>query len=137
MNLVQKFEKLYVTKEYDKLLETLKENKDEESLYILGKVFFEQRDIEKAIYYFEKSKNFYEVAKCKFLNKDLKGAKHFLQKIKETTIASEWLSFLIDLIEDKVKKYPTFFQVRNFLEVYLSLLFEYDNIDYSEKIKNS
>lgn len=137
MKPVQIFEKLYVTKEYSELLEILEENKDEKSFNILGKVFFEQGDLKKAIYYYEKAKNFYEVAKCKFLNKDLKGAKSFLKKVEDATIASEWLSFLIDLMEDRVRKYPTFFQVRNFLEVDLSLLFEFNNIEYAEKMINS
>lgn len=136
MNSVQLFEKLYFKKEFSELFDILQGNEDEKSLYIIGKIYFEQGDLDKAIKFFEKSKAYFEVAKCKFLKKDLFGAKLFLNKIQEKTIASEWLSFLIDVIENKVKKYPTFFQVRNFLEVDLSLLFETNNIEYAEKIIN-
>lgn len=136
-NIVKILEELYSNKNLSELFQKLKDKKDEESLYFLGKIHFIRGDIGKAISYFEKSNNFCEAAKCKFIKKDVWGAKNLLKKEKKDTQLLDWLNFLVSLVEDNIERLPTFFEVRNFLEVDLSLLFDFNNIDFAEKIVNN
>ena len=136
-NIVQIFEKLYKDQDFSELFQELKDKKDEKSFYFLAKIFMLQGDLNKAIPLFEKAKDYCEAAKCKFIKKDIFGAKLLLHKEKEDSPLLQWIDFLISLIEDRVNRLPSFFEVRNFLEVDLSALLDFGNIDFAEKIINN
>ena len=137
LNKLQILEKLYFKKEMSSLFQEIKNNDDDLSLYFIGKIYFSQGNFDKAAKIFEKTKNFCEAARCKLIINDIRGAKKLLQKNKEVSPLSDWLDILIRIIEEKVNRLPTFFEVRNFLEVDLSTLFEAGNINFAEKIVNS
>ena len=65
---------------------------------------------------------------------DLNGAKRSLINIKEYDIRAHWLDFMISLIELCANGYPTYFELRNFLEIDLNILLHYYKGDYVENI---
>lgn len=75
-----------------------------------------------------------ELGYSKLLDDDLKEAKKIFESIKEKDIRANWGLFMISLIEGDVKFYPTYFELRNFLEIDLNILMHYFKGDYVEKI---
>lgn len=75
-----------------------------------------------------------ELGYSKLLDDDLKEAKKIFESIKEKDIRANWGLFMISLIEEDVKFYPTYFELRNFLEIDLNILMHYFKGDYVEKI---
>lgn len=67
-------------------------------------------------------------------NEDLEKAKFAFSQIKDSDVRAKWALFMISLIEGNVKEYPTYLQLRNFLEIDLNLLIHYFKGDYVEKI---
>ena len=67
-------------------------------------------------------------------NEDLENAKFAFSQIKDSDVRAKWALFMISLIEGNVKEYPTYLQLRNFLEIDLNLLIHYFKGDYVEKI---
>ncbi len=68
------------------------------------------------------------------INENLEEAKKNFQLIKEQDIRANWALFMISLIEGDVRDYPTYFQLRNFLEIDLNILIHYFKGEYAEKI---
>ena len=60
MNFVQILEKLYLEKDYTKLFQELQNCNDEQSLYLIGKAYFEQMDFDNAIKVFDSIDVFFE-----------------------------------------------------------------------------
>ena len=97
---------------------------------------------EKLLTYFDEScqqffvKNAYtlENAYIKLLSSDIAGAKELFLSIKDSDIRAHWALFMISLIEGDVREYPSYFELRNFLEIDLNILIHYYKGDYVEKI---
>lgn len=70
---------------------------------------------------------------CLMLDKLDKAQKHFLA-LNGRDDRAEWALFLLCMIQDSVKTGPTYFQIRNFLEIDLNLLMLYCKGEYIEKI---
>lgn len=68
------------------------------------------------------------------VNENLEEAKKNFQLIKEQDTRANWALFMISLIEGNVREYPTYFQLRNFLEIDLNILIHYFKGEYVEKI---
>lgn len=79
-------------------------------------------------------KNILENAYSCLFDENLEEAKKNFQLIKEQDIRASWALFLISLIEGDVREYPTYFQLRNFLEIDLNILISYFKGEYAEKI---
>lgn len=75
-----------------------------------------------------------ECAYCFLFNEDLENAKFAFSQIKDSDVRAKWALFMISLIEGNIKEYPTYLQLRNFLEIDLNLLIHYFKGDYVEKI---
>ena len=75
-----------------------------------------------------------ENAYCEILNENLEKAKELLAKIKDNNIRAHWLLIMISFIEGAVIEYPTYFELRNFLEIDLNLLIKYCKGTYVENI---
>lgn len=75
-----------------------------------------------------------ELGYCKLLSEDLNSAKEIFQTIKDSDIRASWALFMISLIEGNVTEYPTYFELRNFLEIDLNLLISYFKGYYVENI---
>ena len=84
--------------------------------------------------FFAKSSYALEYSYCCLINDDFETAKKNLQLIKSHDIRAHWLDFLISLIELRANGYPTYFQLRNFLEIDLNILLHYYKGDYVENI---
>ncbi|MCI1273434.1 MAG: hypothetical protein LKG27_03260 [Clostridiaceae bacterium] len=86
--------------------------------------------------FFEKNKDFLELGYFYFLNDNLKKAKDCFDKVLDTDIRAHWAKFLIELIENNISYYPSYFELRNFLEIDLDILIKHFKGEYVEKIVN-
>lgn len=68
------------------------------------------------------------------LKDNLSQAKNLFSAIKENDIRAHWANFMISLIEGDVREYPSYFELRNFLEIDLNILICNYKGDYVEKI---
>lgn len=77
-----------------------------------------------------------ECAYCKLLSGDAQGAKLEFEKVAKTDFRADWGRKLIQFIEGYVPELPSYFQIRNFLEIDLNLLLQAKRPDYVENIIN-
>ncbi|MFR1672575.1 MAG: tetratricopeptide repeat protein [Candidatus Gastranaerophilaceae bacterium] len=91
-------------------------------------------DIDGCQQFFEKKGYILEAAYCELLNENLLKAKALFQTILEQDIRAHWGLFIISLIEGNAQECPSYFEIRNFLEIDLNLLIEYYKGEYVEKI---
>lgn len=68
------------------------------------------------------------------LNENLEEAKMNFMLIKEQDNRANWALFMISMIEGDVREYPTYFQLRNFLEIDLSIFITHFKGEYADKI---
>ncbi len=124
----------YADKNYSEVKERLKNSFDHRSFNLLGKLELWQGNTNEAFAYFNKSQNIFGCAYCKFLSGNLKEAAVLLNLINNSSSAVNWLLCLINVLENKYEVHPTYFQIRNFYEQDLSMLFFYNKKSYIEKI---
>lgn len=86
--------------------------------------------------FFEQNGNVLEYAYCKLLSGDAQGAKAEFNKIAKTDFRADWARKLVQFIEGYVSNVPSYFQIRNFLEIDLNLLLQARQPDYIENIIN-
>lgn len=84
--------------------------------------------------FFEQNGYNLEAAYCYLLEDDLKNAKELFARSSEKDIRAQWGIFLCGLIEKRVNTYPSYLQLRNFLEIDLNILIRYYKGDYVENI---
>ena len=90
---------------------------------------------EKALEYFNQAENLYGCAYVKFLTGELDEAKVILTLIKGSSSAVNWLLCLINIINGCITNItPTYFQIRNYYEQDLEMLFKYRQKEIIEKI---
>ena len=79
--------------------------------------------------------NSLEAAYLAVLNENLDIAKSIFDKIDSPRAI--WGSILVGILEGYIKIYPTYFQIRNFLEIDLDLLLKNEKIPYVEQLIGS
>ena len=84
--------------------------------------------------FFESHKNYVEAGYCDIVLENLKRAYESFEKIAQEDTRAHWGKFLIQMIKGDIKQAPTYFEIRNFLEIDLSILLTYCKGDYIEKI---
>lgn len=84
--------------------------------------------------YFENNGYFTEAGYCCIVLDDLNKAEKLFTLTKDYDSRAAWGLFLLQLIKDNIKSFPTYFQIRNFLELDLSIFILYCKGDYIEKI---
>lgn len=84
--------------------------------------------------FFVKNGNMLELAYARLLCEDVEGAKKLFSAIENNDIRAHWALFMISLIEGEAQEYPSYFELRNFLEIDLNILITYYKGDYVEKI---
>jgi len=84
--------------------------------------------------YFLKKGYILEYAYSCLLNDDIESAKKNFELIKDEDIRAHWGLILISLIEGNVKEYPSYFELRNFLEIDIDILIHYFKGYYVENI---
>ncbi len=111
----------------------------QEDKYLLNKEKLFNGNLKQAKTFFAKNGFTLEYAYCKLLEDDLKGAKQLFSKTKDNDTRALWGYKLATILQRKFTteeinydEMPTFFQLRNFLEVDLSLLMTYNKGNYVE-----
>ncbi len=84
--------------------------------------------------FFEKNKNYVEAGYCNIILDNLKQANEDFDKAISDNIRAHWGKLLIQMITGQISSAPTYFEIRNFLEIDLSILITYCKGDYIEKI---
>lgn len=84
--------------------------------------------------FFVKNGYILENAYYELISENLSKAKNLFNTIKHNDIRAHWASFMISMIESDIREYPSYFELRNFLEIDLNILISYFKGDYVEKI---
>ena len=84
--------------------------------------------------FFVKKGYILENAYCELLNDNLENAKKLFLLIQDEDIRAKWALFMVSMIENNIKEYPSYFMLRNFLEIDLNILIKHFKGDYVEKI---
>lgn len=86
--------------------------------------------------FFEKNNFLLELGYAKILTEQLDEAKSIFQSICEKDIRAKWALMLVNILLSKPALYPSYFEIRNFLEIDLNLLILYQKGDYTQEIIN-
>jgi len=97
---------------------------------------FYEKNYKAGLSLFIAENDFYSAGLCALLAKNTKEARNFWKK-SENSPASQWGLCVLDIIENKPKKIPSFFQTRAFLEVYLNLFLQNNLIDWAQSLVNA
>lgn len=124
----------YIEKNYSKIKELLKNFNESWSFNILGQINIYESDLKKAEEYFQKAGNIEGCAYCHFLSGNIKEADILLRIVKDSSPFVNWLLCLFGIINNKIEIYPTYFQIRNFYEQDLELLFKFKQYELIEQI---
>lgn len=84
--------------------------------------------------YFENNGYYTEAGYCCIVLDKLDKAEKLFNIAKDYDNRAKWGLFLLQLIKDNICSFPTYFQVRNFLELDLNLFILYCKEKYVEKI---
>ncbi len=84
--------------------------------------------------YFENNGYFVEAGYCCIILDKLDKAEKLFQLASENDIRADWGLFLLQMLKGEIKSFPTYFQVRNFLELDLNIFILYCKENYVEKI---
>lgn len=84
--------------------------------------------------YFENNQYYVEAGYCCIVLDELDKAEKLFEQAKVYDNRAVWGLFLLQMIRGDIKSFPTYFHVRNFLEIDLNILILYCKGDYVEKI---
>lgn len=84
--------------------------------------------------FFEENKFYVEAGYCYIVLDKLEKAQEMFNLAKDYDVRAKWGLLLIQMIKDDIRSFPTYFQVRNFLELDLNILILYCKGNYVEKI---
>lgn len=84
--------------------------------------------------FFEKNDYLLEAAYCNIIEDDLNKARYLFEKNKDIDPRACWGIFLTEVLNQDVKKNPTYFEIRNFLEIDMNILIQYYKGEYVENI---
>lgn len=76
----------------------------------------------------------YEAGLASFLSGNLSLARKLFEIKEENCPASSFGIIVLDVLEGRPKKYPKYFQIRSFLEIYLNLLIENNFLEWAQKL---
>lgn len=93
-------------------------------------------DFSTAQEYFEQNGFVLEYAYCRLLSGDSEGAKKAFLKISKFDSRADWGEKLTQFIDRYVKVAPSYFQIRNFLEIDLNMLIQAGQAQFVENIIN-
>lgn len=84
--------------------------------------------------FFEKNNFPLELAYCKLLTGKLIEAEKLFTGIQECETRARWGKIISKILLEKQTPYPTYFDIRNFLEIDLNLLINYEKGEFVEEI---
>lgn len=129
-------EELYKQKNYSKIKELLKNSNESWSFNILANICLQEGDFNGAYNYYNLAKNTQGCGYCKFITGEIEQAKIILSLVKDSSSFVNWILFLTELCEGKTGITPTYFQIRNFYEQDLEMLFTAKQYEIIKKIIN-
>lgn len=115
---------VYVNKDPDKalqIIEPFEENGTKEVLELFAYAFFLKGEYKRAAVFYKKAEMLYQQGYCLLMSGDNASAKKIWSKLDKSSALS-WGLCLVDYVEQKVSKIPTYLQIRNYLEKDLSNL---------------
>lgn len=68
------------------------------------------------------------------INDDINGALKVFKTYENDDVRAKWAVFLVSMINGCIDEYPTYLELRDFLEIDLNILIHYYKGDYVEKI---
>lgn len=86
--------------------------------------------------FFHRNNYILEYAYCKLLSGDIKTAEAEFSKIADCDFRADWAKKILQFIKGKVLYLPSYFQIRNFLEIDLNLLINAGQPEFVENIIN-
>ena len=122
MNKEEILQLFYKDKDYSKIKELLKNSNESWSFNMLGDIAIIDIEPEKAFEYYNKAENIFGCAYCKFLEGELEEALIFATLIRNSSPAADWLYSIINILQNNLTYFPTYFQIRNFYEQDLEML---------------
>lgn len=102
--------------------------------YKTAKTNFLSAKIQGCRKFFEFHRDKLEQAYCEIIFDNLRGARKLFEELEPIDIRAHWGLVILDFIKGTVSRYPTYFELRNFLEIDINLLILYCKGDYVEKI---
>ena len=75
-----------------------------------------------------------EQAYCEIILDNLQNAYELFKSLENIDLRANWGMVMLEFIKGCVSHYPTYFELRNFLEIDLNILLHYFKGDYVEKI---
>lgn len=91
-------------------------------------------DISGCLQFFKSNGYILEAAYCELLNDNLDEALILFKSISDFDTRAGWGVFICKLISGNADKYPTYLQLRNFLEIDLDILIKHFKGDYVQTI---
>lgn len=104
--------------------------------YIEAKEKFLSGDYQSTQDFFKENGFIVEYGYCKLFSGDCNDAKMIFSKASDFDFRANWAKKLIQFIEGRVYSMPSYFQIRNFLEIDLNLLIKAQKPDFVENIIN-
>ena len=102
--------------------------------YLTAKKDFLNGKIQGCKNYF-KSRNYrLEQGYCEIILDNLSGAKEIFEGLKDEDFRAHWCLVMLEFIKGEASLYPTYFELRNFLEIDLNIFIMYCKGEYVEKI---
>lgn len=86
--------------------------------------------------YFEQNSFVLESAYCKLLKGDIEAAKIEFLRIENIDFRANWALKIIQFIQNQILSLPTYFQIRNFLELDLNLFLLAQRPEFVENVIN-
>ena len=106
------------------------------SEYELAKEKLINLDLKNCEDYFRKNKLYLELGYCELLKGNLENSKKLFANISNYNPRAHWALRMIQFIEGYVTFLPTYFEIRNFLELDIDLLLKANKIEWVENIIN-
>ena len=121
--------KLYVDKDYDKLL-----NSDEFDLESRAKTFLMTGIFEESAKLYNQLKMSFEEGYCYLLLGNIDQAEIIWNDLGDENPWLLWGRSLIEILRGELQNYPTYLQLRNFMEVEMSIFLKFGRNDLFDKV---
>lgn len=86
--------------------------------------------------FFKQNNYLLEYGYCRLLSGDVKSASNAFAQIADKDFRADWADKLTKFIRGKIIDFPSYFQIRNFLEIDLNLLIKAGQAQFVENIIN-
>lgn len=86
--------------------------------------------------FFKQNNYLLEYGYCRLLSGDVKSASNAFAQIADKDFRADWAEKLTKFIRGKIIDFPSYFQIRNFLEIDLNLLIKAGQAQFVENIIN-